>query len=82
LGVGAHYCGQYTKAYEENPTLAEALHYEWTLGFISALNGVTNLGNGSYRDIFAISQEEQQRFLRSWCNDHPKLTTLTPYLRF
>jgi hypothetical protein len=68
-GVGAISCGKIAQGYQRNPTQTEGIMMSWAQGFMSGMNA--NLPPGQYRDLQAMTLEEQERGLRGYCDEHP-----------
>ena len=71
-GAGVRTCGQFATEYRENPTLTEQLYFTWAQGFMTGLNVSTLLsGKGQWRDINARTVEDEEAYLRDYCDRHP-----------
>lgn len=70
-GAGAFTCGQFAEKYRQAPKVVEGIYFGWAQGFMSGLNASTFADHSPSRDLTSMSNESQQSFLRSYCNDHP-----------
>jgi hypothetical protein len=70
-GMGTYPCTQFAKFYQTAPQAAEELFFAWALGWMSALNLGSLDRDRTTQDLSSISVEQQQRFLREYCNEHP-----------
>jgi hypothetical protein len=68
-GIGAVSCGKVADGYRQDPTQVEGVMLAWAQGFMSGSN--VSLGNGQYRDLTAMTLDEQKKSLRAYCDAHP-----------
>jgi hypothetical protein len=69
-GVGAFSCGQLAQDYSTLSDV-EAVWFTWAQGFMSGLNMKMGIDQHQYRNLGAMTVEEQKRFLRNFCDQHP-----------
>jgi len=72
MGLGTRTCGQFAADYRREPSVAEALYFSWALGYLSAFN--LYIDKVLSVDLAAMSVEEQQRYLREYCDKNPLKT--------
>jgi len=65
LGDGP--CAQFAQQFKQNPS-SEHIWYIWAKGFMSGVNSATSK---TYRDLAAMSEDNQLAYLRSYCDQHP-----------
>jgi len=68
-GVGAVSCGTVAEGYRQDPTQTEGVMLTWARGFMTGSN--VSLGGGQYRDLIAMTVDEQKKSLRAYCDAHP-----------
>lgn len=75
-GLGSLTCGQYAEWYKENPKMVEVVFFEWAQGFMSAVETVTqSLGKPTMSLLpSGFQANEQEAFMRQWCDAHPLQT--------
>jgi hypothetical protein len=69
-GVGAASCSRLSQDYRINPRSIEAAMMDWAQGFMSGVN-ISDLRDGQYRDLQAMTVEDQKASLRDYCEEHP-----------
>jgi hypothetical protein len=73
MGIGSVTCGKFAADFKKLPDTAENLYFTWAQGFMTGQN-IFNVSSGSgARNLGATPVEEQEAFLRQYCNDHPLL---------
>ena len=70
MGWGASTCGQFANMYRDQPQFAEANTFRWAQAFMSGLNFERMAHNGVSMNLGSMSTDEQQREIRTYCNDH------------
>jgi hypothetical protein len=71
-GVGTFSCGQLAKDYAAVSNMdIEGVWFMWAQGFMSGLNMKMGIDQHQYRNLGAMTIEEQKRFLRNFCDQHP-----------
>jgi hypothetical protein len=70
-GVGAISCGKLIQDYARIPTQTEGLMITWAQGFMTGANALEIKHSGHYRDLEAMTIEDQQERLRNYCDEHP-----------
>jgi hypothetical protein len=68
-GIGAVSCDKVAEGYQQDATKTEGVMLTWTQGFMSGSN--VNLENGQYRDLTAMTLDDQKKSLRAYCDAHP-----------
>ena len=68
-GIGAVSCGKVADGYRQDPSQVEGVMLTWAQGFMSGSN--LSLGGGQYRDLTAMTVDEQRKSLRAYCDSHP-----------
>jgi hypothetical protein len=63
--------------YALDPENAEGFFFSWAQGFMSGLNAASLQSQGQSRDLSSMPPEEQERFIRDYCNDHPLASYVT-----
>ena len=72
MGVGTSTCGEFAEHYRDSPSLWENVYFAWAQGFMTGMNLASAAFNdGANRDLSSIPLDQQRRFLRNYCNDHP-----------
>ena len=74
MGPGITWCADFAKACAGDPANAKNLFFSWALGFMSGLN--TELLQHGETDLKELPQETQKKFLRSYCEAHPRASYL------
>jgi hypothetical protein len=73
MGAGTQTCTAFANWYRKDASLAENVYFAWAQGFMSALN-IARLNNGTEsKNLIAMSIDQEMRYLRTYCNDHPWL---------
>jgi hypothetical protein len=70
-GAGTRTCGQFAEAYRASPEVNELFYFSWAQGFMSGRNSVLAENNQLIRDLASLSMDEQQSFIRHYCNQFP-----------
>jgi hypothetical protein len=70
-GLGGNTCGQFAQDYKENPKLWELMYFTWATGFMSGLNVGMAAATNSSQNLGSKPIDEQQQFLRTYCDAHP-----------
>jgi hypothetical protein len=71
MGAGVNSCGTFAKMFAADPKRAGDFYFSWAQGFFSGQNTAALLANEPSKDLSSISTEEQEAFLRSYCDAHP-----------
>lgn len=72
MGDGTELCANYVKLYALDPTHTESVYFSWAEGYMSARNIDTFVADKwAFRDLSVWSVEEQKRFIRQYCDNHP-----------
>jgi hypothetical protein len=69
LGAIAWLCA-FGSDYRKNPSEMENFYMTWAQGFMSGMNVISL---PQYRDLAAMSLDEQKSALRTYCDQHPRL---------
>jgi hypothetical protein len=69
-GIGISSCGQFANEYKKAPDI-ETYYFYWAQGYMSAFNIGSIADQKAWRNLGAMTPEEQQRHLRSYCDKHP-----------
>lgn len=69
-GIGSVSCGKIAETYRLGPKEVENLMMYWAQGFMSGAN-ISASNGGQYRDLQAMTTDEQLRNLTEYCNEHP-----------
>jgi hypothetical protein len=83
IGSGTQTCSQFAKSYQLGKRLQQVenirlnvmdeIFFSWAQGFFTGLNTVPIMTKyGRPRDLSSIPVEQQQRFLRDYCDKHPQ----------
>jgi hypothetical protein len=67
LGAIAWLCA-FGSDYRKNPSEMENFYMTWAQGFMSGMNVISL---PQYRDLAAMSLDEQKSALRTYCDQHP-----------
>jgi hypothetical protein len=70
-GVGTYSCGEYTAATRGTPS-REALYFSWAQGWMTGWNMAQMDVSRPTADLKSRSMEDEQVFLRTYCQLHPK----------
>ena len=65
-GAGTVSCTTFAKT-----EITELRFFHWAQGFMSGLNASDARVSGRARDLSSMAPEDQQRFLRNYCKEHP-----------
>jgi hypothetical protein len=65
-GAGTVSCTTFAKT-----EITELGFFHWAQGFMSGLNASDARASGRARDLSSMTPEDQQRFLRNYCKEHP-----------
>ena len=71
FGPGMQSCGEFSRLYSTNPTVAEDLFFTWAQGFMSALNLSFVSTRGAYRLIDPDGVASYKLRLRTYCDANP-----------
>jgi len=69
-GVGAISCGELAENYRRDPSNVENMMLVWAQGFMSGAN-INQTPPGEYRDMAAMTLDDQTALLREYCDKHP-----------
>jgi hypothetical protein len=73
IGVGLRTCGQFAEDYQLAPRRIGDVYFAWAQGFLTGVNGIAIAKrDGTNRDLSSVAVEQQEQFLRDYCNDHPQ----------
>jgi hypothetical protein len=70
-GAGTMTCGEFGKLYAVDPEKVENLFYDWSQGFMTALN---LRASGKPKVLNAVTMDDQKAHLRIYCDAHPLKT--------
>lgn len=70
-GMGASSCGDFAKNYAAGHEGMEWTYFSWAQGFMSALNLASSSEKHKYHNLAAVTADDQMRFLRAYCDQHP-----------
>ena len=70
-GAGALSCGEFAQHYRSAPDFSEGLYFAWAQGFMSGLNVNFIRQFNQYKDLSAKTLDQEQRYLRKYCDEHP-----------
>lgn len=70
-GAGAYTCSEFGKEYQADPA-SQHTFFTWAQGFMSGMNAAG--GFGYVRDLGSKAVDEQEEFLRKYCDEHPLST--------
>src|SRR5438132_8817530 len=70
-GVGAGTCAEFTELYKERPEFWERHFFSWAQGWMSGFNMALDGEDKPIFDLSAKTIQEQQLFIRSYCDQHP-----------
>jgi hypothetical protein len=73
-GVGVVSCGKIAEDYRKDATYTHTFTMNWAQGYMSGANAVAIGSYGKYRDLQAMTVDEQQQSLRDYCDKHPVAT--------
>jgi hypothetical protein len=76
MGPGAGTCTEFNKFRRLDARRAEDFFFNWTQGYLSGWNSAQIDAKRPYRDLKSVSVDEQQAFLRRFCDKNPD----SPYL--
>ena len=74
MGLGAATCSQFASDYRRAPKTVETAYFGWAQGFLSGHNFAVLAhakDSGVAPDLKSLSIEEQQAFIRQYCDSHP-----------
>jgi hypothetical protein len=72
MGTGLESCGTFAKNYQVSPQTFESIYFSWAQGFLTGVNAIAAAKqDGTNRDLSSIPVNQQQQFLRDYCNKHP-----------
>jgi len=69
-GAGVFTCAQFAQYYKQDSD-NEGVYFTWAQGFMSGLNFAIFIRGGLYKDLAALSNEQQQTDIRNYCDQHP-----------
>jgi hypothetical protein len=69
VGAGVTTCAKYGHFIKQYPD--SSLYFFWAQGYLSALNVHMKLTGQPFTDYKAISTDEQERVVMSYCDKHP-----------
>src|SRR5262249_2711851 len=72
VGVGIATCAEFSKSYKRNPEDTAAVFMSWVHGFMSGWNGGAVARKEPPRDVGKKSIEQQELYVRSYCDAHPQ----------
>jgi hypothetical protein len=75
MGPGSSTCAEFADKMRNNPEIVEPYFFTWAQGYMSGLNG--SLPLTKQRDLAAKSIDEEQSFIREFCDQRP----LVRYMR-
>jgi hypothetical protein len=70
MGAGTETCGKFSNLYQ-TAQFVEAYYFAWAQGFFSGANAHAIANKGTTRDLSSMSINQQQQFLRDYCNKYP-----------
>src|SRR6516165_8207555 len=70
IGYGASTCAQFANLFKLDQGF-EDIYFSWAEGYLSGWNDAQLKTTKSFRDLSSLSTNEQQAFLRSYCDQHP-----------
>ena len=68
-GPGTETCAEVTALYRQDPKQAKTLFFGWAQGFLS---GANLAGSLPMADVRAMTIENQEAYLRRYCDMHPQ----------
>jgi hypothetical protein len=71
MGMGTAICAEFVKVYKQNSKDAYGVFMSWAQGFLSGWNIGALARKESTRNISSKSVQQQERHIRSYCDDHP-----------
>jgi hypothetical protein len=89
MGFGTSTCSEFEKAYQLGQQLQqkekmirqnilEQYYFSWAQGFFTGLNTVPIMTKyGKPRDLKSIPVDQQQQFLRDYCDKHPQASYMS-----
>jgi hypothetical protein len=72
MGAGNETCSEFAKIYQTAKRSGEAYYFAWAQGFFSGANSHAIANKGTIRDLSSMSINQQQQFLRDYCDKHPR----------
>jgi hypothetical protein len=73
-GAGTFTCGQFAKEYKDHPDIVEGVYFGWAQGFMSGFNSSLITSKQPWYNIASKSVDEQQSYIRAYCDKHPLAT--------
>ncbi len=71
MGIGLGSCSVFASQYRQWGVTIETSYFAWAQGFMSGLNLAAPHAGREARNLKAITTEEQEARLRSYCDQHP-----------
>ena len=68
MGAGTFTCAEFARDYAQNPDYVIMLYATWAQGWMSGFN---YSDTAMARDLNSMSVDQQQRYLTSYCSQHP-----------
>ena len=80
-GVGAATCATFSAAYRVNLVRTEEAYFAWGQGYMSAFNTMLSGAGNQMWDLLSMPVDDQKRFMRTFCDDHPDAPYVTGILQ-
>lgn len=71
MGIGLGSCSVFASQYRQWGVTIETSYFAWAQGFMSGLNMAAPHAGRDARNLKAITTEDQEARLRSYCDQHP-----------
>jgi hypothetical protein len=71
MGIGLGSCSVFASQYRQWGVTIETSYFAWAQGFMSGLNMAAPHAGRQARNLKAITTEEQEVRIRSYCDQHP-----------
>ena len=71
MGAGTVSCGKFAKDYASAPDEFSNFYFAWAQGYMSGINLAIASETKRYRNLAGMPTDQQERFLRAHCNQHP-----------